>query len=550
MKKITEDFNYLFILWIIFAAALAATLFHHGHVLVDCGREVYYPVQILGGKVLYKDLFNIYGPFSYMFNSFLFKTFGVSLNVLYSAGSVCAFLILNLTYLISRKFLGGFLSFSTAVFVIAAGVLNLHVFNFIFPYSYAILYGLTAFLASVLCLLKYGENPEKFYFLYAGSLFAGVSAACKYEFLPYFLVVFYVIFKNRLKFSQYYYSILALFAIPVFFFGILFLEGLRMSDLLSSFAILSKMAQSQSLAYFYRHQGLYFSKNTFLLLLSTFFIWLMTFSGFQLGAACKNKAVSFFLISLASFIVLIWNPAVSLAFLPALVIALTIWDFKKIKNDFKLQILVLSSVIFSVKIFLGLILLDYGVYFAGFLLSAAFVLMKDKFGEERFSQKAAGVYILLLALNLGWHNLLKLDIKNLPLEYERGKIYTSKRLSEATEELIGYIDKNTKKTDRVVVFPEGLMINFFAQRQSDGFYNSLIPLYVEVFGEDKLISHFKNTKPEYIIFDNQDTSDYYFKYICKDYAVSFCNFVAKNYSHEKTIDKNGFRYLIFKRSGR
>ena len=91
------------------------------------------------------------------------------------------------------------------------------------------------------------------------------------------------------------------------------------------------------------------------------------------------------------------------------------------------------------------------------------------------------------------------------------------------------------------------MINYLTDRPSDDFYNSLIPLYVETMGEDVITSHFKENPPEYIVFNNWNTQDYYFKYICSDYAVSFCNYVAKNYSQEKVID-NGFRYLIFKRS--
>ena len=39
--------------------------------------------------------------------------------------------------------------------------------------------------------------------------------------------------------------------------------------------------------------------------------------------------------------------------------------------------------------------------------------------------------------------------------------------------------------------------------------------------------------------------DYYFNYICTDYALDFCGFVKENYTPEKIID-TGFRYIIFK----
>lgn len=123
----------------------------------------------------------------------------------------------------------------------------------------------------------------------------------------------------------------------------------------------------------------------------------------------------------------------------------------------------------------------------------------------------------------------------------------NKELSLATNNLIYFIKVNTKKTDKIVIFPEGLMINFLTDRPSDGYYNSLIPIYIDAFGEEKLIKYFESNMPEYIVFNNVDMhKDYYVKNICNDYAFGFCGFVAKNYIYRKEIDF-GFRYLIYER---
>ena len=90
-----------------------------------------------------------------------------------------------------------------------------------------------------------------------------------------------------------------------------------------------------------------------------------------------------------------------------------------------------------------------------------------------------------------------------------------------------------------------MTVNFLAERKSDDFYNSLLPLYIESFGENKIIKHYKKTMPEYIIFNNLNMKDYYFNYICQDYALSFCGFVQENYKPVAVIDE-GFRYIIFK----
>ena len=112
------------------------------------------------------------------------------------------------------------------------------------------------------------------------------------------------------------------------------------------------------------------------------------------------------------------------------------------------------------------------------------------------------------------------------------------------DKIVDYVKENTKPTDKVVVFPEGMMINFLANRQSDGFYNSMLPLYVETFGEDKIVEHFSQNPPKYIILNTLNMRDYYFEYICKDYALDFCWFVQENYELVNIID-DGYRYNIF-----
>ncbi|MEI8128374.1 MAG: hypothetical protein WCG95_02040 [bacterium] len=547
MKKVNTDLKYLFFIWIILFLAIIPTYAHHGHLLIDCGREVYYPTQILSGEILYKDIFNIYGPFSYMFNAFLFKVFGISLNVLYIAGCVCAFCIASLIYTISKQFLSRFLSFAITIFTIAIGVLNLNLFNFIFPYSYAMLYGFVTFLASVWLLFKYQQNPEKIYSLYLSAFFAGVCITSKYEFLPYLLVILYAVLKIKpLKLKQYYFTILSLVFMPIFCFGILFLQGLEWKDLVLTALTIKRMAQSETLRYFYHMQGVYFNKRTFGVLILNFIKTIIPLGLLIWGFTVKKRSFSISLIIFALFLIIFSiNPA-SFVFLPIFTFILALVSFKALKENPKLLILVLSCITIDLKVFLGLATLNYGVFFASFLLITVLAVITKRFENENINQNALGIYFLVVSVILGWQNLTSLNIKNNPIKSERGQIYSSKELASSTQDLINYINKNTRKTDTVVIFPEGPFINFLTNRKSDNYYNSLIPLYVETFGENTLIEHFKKKKPEYIIFNNWDTKDYYFEHICNDYAFSFCHFVAENYTQKKIIDK-GFRYLIFQK---
>ena len=72
MINIFKKYKFEFLIFILTVFAVFITFQHNIGLIIDCGREVYYPQEILNGKVLYKDLFNIYSPFAYLFNAFLF----------------------------------------------------------------------------------------------------------------------------------------------------------------------------------------------------------------------------------------------------------------------------------------------------------------------------------------------------------------------------------------------------------------------------------------------------------------------------------------------
>lgn len=547
MKEINTDFKYLFFIWGILTLSILFTYAHHGFFLIDCGREVYYPTQVLEGKILYKDIFNIYGPFSYMFNALLFKFFGINLNVLYWSGIFCTFLITSLTYLISRQFLQPFLSLSIVFFTIAIGVLNLNLFNFIFPYSYGMLYGIVAFLISFWLLIQYCRKSEKTLYLYLSCFFAGLCIASKYEFMPYFLVVLYSMIKVKsLHFKEYCFAIFSLIFMPLFCFGILFMQGLSLENLILTASILKTMAQSQTLKYFYFRQGVYFHKYTLLFLLGNFFEALISLSLFVYAFKTPKKIFSTLFLILSFILMICWVSPAFFAFLPILIVILAATRFKNLNQNILLTVLTLSAISISLKSFWGLATLNYGVFFVSFLTITLFALIFNIYDLKKVSQKDISIYLLVVSVILGYQNLLKLPSKNYPLKSNRGKIYTEKQFYISTDELIKYISSNTKKSDRILILPEGTFINFLTDRKSDDYYNSLIPLYIETFGEGKLIQHFKKEKPDYIIFNNWNTKDYYFKYICEDYALDFCSFVAKNYKQEKVIDSE-LRYLVFKK---
>ena len=537
--------KYLILLWLFCIIGLVFFLGHYSGILIDFGREVYYPEQILNGRVLYKDLFNIYGPLAYQINAILYKIFGIKLSTLYGSGAICSILTVSGIFLIARKYLSDFLSFCIGIFAIVTGVTTVSIFNFHFPYSWALLYGIVAFIYSLLFLIKFEETKNS-KFLLISSLFAGICITCKYDFILYIPVILFFIFKNR-NFR----ALLSFLIVPVLSYGILFIQGMRFSDILNTMQIVNTMAHTKTLTYFYQNSGVYFNKYTILWDILNFICFLIPFGLFLFGTNLFGKS-KILLKILALFIctaalMIFWVAIVAekgtlFGFLPLFAIICGICLYKKF--DTKLTVLFVSVIAVCCKIIWVLMIGSYGTYYAPLLVIVALTLL-FKLLPENF-EKFVGIYILFFSLIYFSFDCYSLNLSKTMINTAKGNISTNTYQAVSTNNLINYINKNTNKYDKTVIFPEGMMINFLTDRKSDDFYNSLIPLYVEAFGEEKITEHFKSDKPDYIILNNLNTKDYYYKYICQDYALEFCKFIKENYKQESVIDNN-FRYIILKK---
>lgn len=537
--------NYLAILWLLCIVGLIFFLGHYSGILIDFGREVYYPEQMLEGKVLYKDLFNIYGPLAYQINVVLYKIFGAKLSTLYGAGVVCSLLTVSGIFLIARKFLSGFLSFCISVFAIITGVTTVSIFNFHFPYSWAMLYGLVSFIYSLLFLLKYEENKQEKN-LCLSALLAGICVTCKYDFLLYAFVILFFIFKNKN-----YKAFITFLLVPFVSFGILFIQGVSFSDLFETFNVINTMAHTKTLTYFYQNSGVYFTPMTIIWNITKLIIFIIPFGLFMFSAYLfENKKIILKILSLfifAASLLIFWFTSTLelktwIAFLPLFTFLFGIFSYKKF--DFKSIILFVSIFSICIKVIWSLFLESYGTYYAPLIIIAALALM-FKFSPQKL-EKFVGIYILFFSLIYFSYDCYALDLPAMTINNSKGQITTGTYQAKSTNELIKYINKNTNPNDKIVICPEGMTINFLTDRKSDDYYNSLLPLYIETFGEEKIIEHFEFEKPDYIILNNQNMKDYYYNYICQDYGLKFCEFIKDNYNKQVVIDNN-FRYIIYKK---
>lgn len=538
MKGIIKDNKYLIFLWLFCILGLLFFCGHYQGILIDFGREVYYPQRILQGKILYKDLFNIYGPLAYQINAVLYKFFGAKLSTLYGAGVLCSLLTVSGIFLIAKKFLSEFLSFGIGLFSLAVGVTTSVIFNFHFPYSWAVLYGLVAFLFSLYFLLNFCDDKNSTN-LCISSFLAGICITCKYDFILYGIIVLFLIIKEK-NFK----ALLSFLSVPFISFGILFIQGLRFSDLANFLIVIKAMAKSKTLTYFYQNSGIYFHPKALVTDFLLFLKFVIPFSAILAGVSLFNRnkigSISLQIFGWVTFLCFFTGKyQIAFGFLPLVLLIFALFSYKKF--DFKLFILVLSALAAGAKVFWVLILQSYGNYYVSIILIAFLALLFTYLPKKL--EKVVAIYVIIAGFFIFISNFSALSLPQYKITTERGTIYTQKSIAGSTNQLINFL-KN--QSGNAVIFPEGMSVNFLSNTISDDYYNSLLPLYVETFTEEKIINHYRENLPEYVIFNNLNMKDYYFKYICEDYALDFCRFVKDNYEMDKIID-NGFRYVIFKR---
>lgn len=164
----------------IWAAWMYGTWAHWGSLTVDCGREMYVPWVLAEGKMLYRDVWYLYGPAAPYFNSWLFRLFGAHLSTLYWAGSLSALLSAVFVYLAAMELSSWLMGWGAGA-VVLTQAFHASIFSFPLPYSFASVYG--CLMACVFLWLGVrGTRSESRFWVLGAGLAAAVALLLKIEF--------------------------------------------------------------------------------------------------------------------------------------------------------------------------------------------------------------------------------------------------------------------------------------------------------------------------------------------------------------------------------
>jgi hypothetical protein len=149
--------------------------------IVDCGREMYVPWQISEGKMLYRDLFWMYGPLVPYWHALLFKLFGVHLNVLYAVGLMLTATQTALIFVIARRVLSESLALLAGALFLCQFAFRPSLGNLVFPYSFNAAYACALNLTALWLVLRQREQRSETLLLFCAGICVGLSLLCKQE---------------------------------------------------------------------------------------------------------------------------------------------------------------------------------------------------------------------------------------------------------------------------------------------------------------------------------------------------------------------------------
>lgn len=164
------------------AGALAwYTWGHWGDFQIDNGRELYVPAEILKGKLLFRDLWYMYGPLAPYLKALLFRIFGVHLTVLYIFGLALTIGTALFVFETARFFNLGLVGSTVPALFFLVEAFYPFIRNFVFPYSYAAALGAFLGLACLYFTMRHASSLRTLH-LGLAALLGGLVILTKQEF--------------------------------------------------------------------------------------------------------------------------------------------------------------------------------------------------------------------------------------------------------------------------------------------------------------------------------------------------------------------------------
>ncbi len=577
MKKIIELFEeHAWLSWLaitgVFAFLLAASWQCWGNLIIDVGRDFYTTGELLSGKLLYRDVLFLYGPFSPYTNALLCTLFGLNVSTFVLSGLLTIVSVCILLYALARVFLDRFsstLCVVTFLPVLAFGhYLEAGIFNFVLPYTYPSIHCIALSLAALLCFYRSIEGGGKWYFWGCSAFItatlltrieAGVMlmAAIGYgSALPYFhkeaarvplkqagLLLGLPLLAAGLVYGAFQLAILNSSSIGSIGDPAIFLMNFKANS-----AFTGRMTGTDALA-----------ANTLLLLKSLLFyagICLALCAGAMLVARSTAKwkgaaqSIAFILILALLWFqkhffpwVLQYSGVQAICAVLFFIASREYFSGRESKQQLFLGVLSLFSFLMLLRVFFNVNPKLYGFYLLVPALLCYYIFFLKvlpqkcipRAGDARFLYSAG--FVLLSLVFIAGHTGASLSMyrkRTLMVASPKGAMKVQPDYYRSYNELLEYLQGKTLPSATLVVFPEGLALNFLADRRNPMYHYSAIPPdLLKPGSEEQLMAELRSSKADYVVLLSRSTAEYKATWFGRDYAKGLMRYIQENYRVEK-----------------
>lgn len=468
----------------------------------DIGRELYLAEQVKNGDVLYKDIFNVYSPLGYWLNAVIIKFFGSNLSTFYGIGVITSILTIIPLFLVAKVYTNKHIAFTTSLFIIFSCTYYPSISNWITPYSYSITYALCSTVWGFWFLHKYLSSENKRY-LYISALLSELSICFKYEYIGFIAVILCISIYKK----EYIKPLMYMAVMPIVSLIILLIQHCTISDLLNALSNMIGISKSHSANYFYQFAGISPTIDS----IKTSFINLI-------------------------------HPQFRSIFAPICIVNIVLLFFSAKRKDILLSILLLTGLLTSIKSLGGISFEVYGTYFFPLLFISLIAFVCKKITNR----KTILISIICITLSgLYFSYGINEKIKFREIETTKGGFNIPKVFYHSTNDIIQYIQANTNADEKVLILPEGTIINFLTDRKSDKDLYYLIPPNAEIFSNEYIENKIKSKELDYIITTNIQYPWYGEKSFMAGWGSEYVKLLNDEYKLVDVVGKN-LKFYVYK----
>ncbi len=539
--------------------------------LVDFGRELYVPWQLIDGRVLYRDIAYLNGPLSPYLNAAWFELFGVGLRTLTFVNLAIWVILLCMLYRILLE-IGSRFSATIACVIFTLlysfgqyepGFGN---YNYVCPYYHEMTHGLVLSVAGILCLHWYTVRRHLVYPALAG-LMTGLVFLTKAEIflagatalLAGLGLTMWADHRERTRAAL----VLSCFSgaalLPITVAVALLSRAMPLADALHA------TLGSWRFVFDPRVSGLLFYRVEMglddpvqnvkgmmgaaayygVFLLPAALVAMLVRK--RRGAGVASAVVMFFLVAVALGVMwhrMPWLAAARPLPLFLLVLGVTLCSlfarWRPKPPESARWILQITIVVFALLLLLRM-LLNSRVHNYGFVLSmpATLVLVVALLDWIPWGLKRLGGYgpVFRSAVLGGMIVVVLAHLDSLERVFETKSESVSsgvdafkadgraKALNWAVAEVTRWVEPD----QTLAVFPECVMINYLSRRENPTPYHRFDPLVIMLFGEQQMLRSLQTHPPDFVLVLHVDYDEFGYRFFGRDYGQRMLAWIESNY---------------------